>query len=96
MTQYTGLPLGFSNLSVGQAAMTGSAFQLPAAKSSQVILTALKGNSHPIYIGVDDTVSDTTGLEIAPGNSAALAVANLAMLWVLGTVGDSLSYCELV
>ena len=96
MSQYTGLPLGFSNLSVGQAAMTGSAFQLPAAKSSQVILTALKANAHPIYVGRDGTLTDTTGLEIAPGNSVALPVANLGMLWAVGSVDDSLSYAIVV
>jgi len=96
MTQYTGLPLGFSNLSVGQAAMTGSAIQLPAAKSSQVILTALKANAHPVYIGVDDTLTDSTGLEIAAGNSVTLPLANLAVLWAIGSVGDSLAYGVLV
>jgi len=96
MSQFTGLPLGFSNLAVGQVAMSGSAQQLPAAKASQIILTALKGNAHPVYVGVDDTLTDSTGLEIAPGNSVALPVANLSMLWVLGSVGDSLSYAVLV
>ena len=96
MSQYTGLPLGFSNLSVGQAAMTGSAFQLPAAKSSQIILTALKANAHPIYIAVDNSASDGTGLEIAPGNSVALPLANLAVLWAIGSVDDSLAYAILV
>jgi len=96
MSQYTGQPLGFSNLSVGQAAMTGSAFQLPAAKASQIILTALKGNSHPVYVGTDNTVSDSTALEVAPGNSVALPVANLGMLWAVGSVDDALAYAVLV
>jgi len=96
MSQYTGLPLGFSNLAVGQVAMSGSAQQLPAAKASQIILTALKGNAHPVYIGVDDTLTDSTGLEIAAGNSVTLPVANLGMLWALGTANDALSYGVLV
>jgi len=96
MSQYTGLPLGFSNLLVGQIAMSGSAQQLPANKSSQIILTALKANAHPIYVGTDDTVSDSTALEVAAGNSVTLPVANLSMLWVLGTADDFLSYAVLV
>jgi len=96
MSQFTGLPLGFSNLAVGQVAMSGSAQQLPAAKASQIILTALKANAHPIYVGTDDTVSDSTALEVAPGNSVALPVANLGMLWAVGSVDDSLSYAIVV
>jgi hypothetical protein len=71
--------------------MTGSAVQITDALASEVILTALKANLDPLYVGPSG-VTDTTGLEIAPGSSITLHVGHVGMLWAIGNSGDKLSF----
>jgi hypothetical protein len=86
-----GLPHGFSNLNSSQATMTGEAVQLPTFPASEITLTALKGNMDPLYVG-SSGVTESSGLEIAPGNSLTLHVASTAMVWAIGASGDKLSF----
>jgi len=84
-------------LSTGQQAVTASAQPLPALPSVpgtgyRVILEALKANSASVFYGTAG-VTDTTGKELAPGNSDTLEVNNLNMIHVVAAAtGGSVSW----
>jgi hypothetical protein len=86
-----GLAHGFSNLNSDQVTVTGEAVQFPDYPASEIIVTALKTNMDPIYIGPSG-VSDSTGLEVIPGASVTLHVGHTAMLWAIGNSGDKISF----
>lgn len=87
----TGLPNGFSNLNAGQIEMDGSAIQLPEFLASAVVLSALKANLDPIYIGPAG-VTEATGLEIIPGASVPINVGHTSMIYAIGASGDHLAF----
>jgi hypothetical protein len=88
------LPYGFENLNTGQVEMTGSAQQMPPSLASSIILKALKANAAAIYVGPSG-VTDSTGLQINPGDSIVLPVADLNMCYAIGTADDILSYAAM-
>ena len=96
MTQYTGQPLGYSNFTPGQVAVTSAAAQLPANKASEVVLSAPSTNTAPVFIGNSSGVTDSTGLSLSPGASITLKVANSNMLWVIAAAAQTLTYAVLV
>lgn len=89
------IPYGFSNIATGQLAVTTEAQQLPDASGSKIILTALKANTIPVYIG-GAGVTDETGLELEPGVPVELNTANLNKLYVIASAtGASVSWAAL-
>lgn len=86
-------PTGYSNLAIGSQAITGTAAQMPASPASKIQLSAPKGNTNPVVVGTAGTVTTTTGFSIAPGQVVELDIANLNMLYAIGTgTGDFLDY----
>ena len=54
-----------------------------------ILVQALAANGAKVYIGPDNTVSATTGIELAAGASILLPLTAAASIYVLGTtVGD--------
>lgn len=54
-----------------------------------ILVQALAANGAKVYIGPDDTVSATTGIELAAGASILLPLTAAASIYVLGTtLGD--------
>jgi hypothetical protein len=87
-----GLPIGFSNFATGQVTATGSAQQMPPSLASSIIVKALKGNDAAIYLGTSAGVTTDNGFQLEPGDSVELAIADLNMIWLIGTADDVLSW----
>lgn len=81
----------------GQIAVTGSAQQLSGIPSSagRVRLKNMSSSSASIFIGSDNTVSATTGYELAKGESIELLILNPSKLWMIGTAADRLGWAVL-
>jgi len=81
----------------GQIALTGSAQQLTGlgvGATGGIDIKAHSGNSGPVYLGSDNTVSSTTGRELSPGESITLDVLNPRKLWIIGTAADRISWAS--
>lgn len=60
-----------------------------AVPQKGILVQALAANGAKVYIGPDNTVSPTTGIELAAGASILLPVTALTPIYVIGTtVGD--------
>lgn len=68
---------------------TAQALTISATPQKGVLVQALAANGAKVYIGPDNTVSATTGIELAPSASILLPLTAAATIYVLGTtVGD--------
>jgi hypothetical protein len=78
----------------GQIAMTGAAVQLAAIPKSvqTVMLKNHKANVGTMWVGSDNTVSNTTGFEFSPGDTLSLDLLNPGRIWVIGTAAEKLSW----
>lgn len=81
------------SITVGLTATAGP--NVPVAPGQQVLLYCPPTNTASVFVG-DADVTPTTGLEIEPGGSALIAIANLNKLYfVAPTAGQVVKYaCE--
>jgi hypothetical protein len=81
-----------STIYSGQQAVTASAVALPSqALVNGTVITAPSTNTTTVYVGPAG-VTSATGYALAPGTSISYAVTNLSGVFVVGTVGASVSF----
>jgi len=78
-------------------AVTGTAVALRSSTAcTSVTVKADTANAATIYVGISTVTNDETagtgGLQLEPGESIAIDVANLATVFINGTAGDGVSY----
>jgi len=75
-----------------QQGVTGSAVALASHNAKTACVKALIGNTINVYVGPSG-VTDSTGMELAPGQAVCLPVTNTNLLYVIAsTTGASVSW----
>lgn len=81
-----------STIYSGQVTLVATAVNLGnQALSSGLTITALSDNTNSLFVG-PSAVTSSTGLELKPGASLSLSIANLNLVYVIGTAGEKVSY----
>lgn len=76
----------------GQQAVTGTAAVVTGMTYGTACVKALKGNSINVYLG-GAGVTDSTGMELAPGDAYCALAANPGTFYVIAsTTGASISW----
>lgn len=98
----TSLPAYTSNPS-GEVQGVTSATQLPSVAGKLAVLKARLSNTGNVYIGAagvtipNNTTDTTSGLELTPGDSVILPIANLNQLYrICDNTTDGLTYMVLL
>ena len=75
-------------------AITSTAQQLSSKATKGICIQASHGNAAIVYIGWDNTVSNTVhAFALTPGSCApTLSLPNANKIWIYGTAGDKISY----
>lgn len=76
----------------GQIALTGAAQQLTGMRGASAGFLKNPGATNTMWVGSDNTVSNTTGYPIAPGQEIKIDVLNMKKLWVIGTAADRIAW----
>lgn len=87
------MPSGSGTFTSGQVAMTGAAVQLSSLPKNvaAVVLKNAKTSVNSMWIG-SSTVSNTTGYELAPGESLQIAIINPGRVYAIGTAAERLCW----
>ncbi len=75
----------------GQFTLDGAAQQLPDEPCKSVTLENPTGNA-VVCIGHDNTVTLLNGYRLWPGATKSMDIDNVNRLWVIGTLGEIISY----
>ena len=71
---------GFGTVNIDVAG-TQEPLSTTSIPSFEVIVTAVSGNAGNVFVG-DSTVSSTTGIVLAAGDSVTVPIDDVAKLWV--------------
>ena len=92
-------PTGYSQGVSGQQAVTASAAQLNGASTlvgaSYLLLKSIKANTTTIYVGFSNAVTTSTGYALDPGDIVQVPISMVNSLWIVGTVGATLTWLAL-
>jgi hypothetical protein len=93
----TGLVSVLTGTGHKNVASTGTAIALRASTVCKVVtVKADTGNAATIFVGISTVTNDETattgGLQLEPGESTSISVADLATVFINGTTGDGVSY----
>lgn len=82
----------FTTITSGQQAVTATAVALPSKSAHNVCVKGLVGNQINVYVG-PSTVTTSNGMELAPGDTVCLPLANPSAVYVIAsTTGASVSW----
>lgn len=88
-------PIGYINIGTNQVSVGASATQIIAARVDRNTVTIVNHGSVDVYLGIDNTVTTSTGVLLPGVKGASISLPVTTPVWgIVGAGSQTVSYLE--